>query len=226
MEKHTYIKLQTEDLKGKGLSLFDKAVYSSLLGKYEYHQQPFYTYEKYLADELEISEKTVARSISKLQELRLINIERRYNPETKKVVNYYTVNDACEMNPIGYKEEEKKQDYTQKVIETPAKPIDKDIFKEYVEEHNKTQGIITPLDLKMEKEENIINPEYNKIVVAIKNNFNTEPDIYLANINSLSDIQFSQIETLAQMSHTNPQTTLDFIKEIRNIKSAYAYETL
>ena len=90
MEKE-FIKVQLKELKGKGLTIIDKLVYSSLASKYNYHNEPFYTYESYIADELEVSERSVRNSIKKLQETGLIEIERRYNKETKKTVNYYSI---------------------------------------------------------------------------------------------------------------------------------------
>ena len=87
-----FIKLYTDELKNKGLSLFDKAVYGSLQTKYQYHgNQEFYTFESYIADELEISERTVKRSIKKLNETGLISITKRYHKQLKQVVNYYNL---------------------------------------------------------------------------------------------------------------------------------------
>lgn len=96
---NTYIKLFTNDLKNKGLSLYDKAVYGSLVTKYQYHNnEPFYTYEKFIADELEVSESSVKRSIKKLIELGLISVSKRFNKQLKQTVNYYIINNSILSN--------------------------------------------------------------------------------------------------------------------------------
>ena len=92
---NTYIKLFTNDLKNKGLSLYDKAVYGSLVTKFQYHNnEAFYTYEKYIADELEVSESSVKRSIKKLIDLGLISVSKRFNKQLKQTVNYYIINNS------------------------------------------------------------------------------------------------------------------------------------
>lgn len=96
---NTYIKLFTNDLKNKGLSLYDKAVYGSLVTKFQYHNnEAFYTYEKYIADELEVSESSVKRSIKKLIELGLISVSKRFNKQLKQTVNYYIINNSILSN--------------------------------------------------------------------------------------------------------------------------------
>ena len=93
---NTYIKLFTNDLKNKGLSLYDKAVFSSLVTKYQYHEcNEFYTYEAFIADELEISESTVKRSIKTLSNKGLINITKKYHKQLQKTVNYYSIPDVA-----------------------------------------------------------------------------------------------------------------------------------
>lgn len=96
---NTYIKLFTNDLKNKGLSLYDKAVYGSLVTKFQYHNnEAFYTYEKYIADELEVSESSVKRSIKKLIDLGLISVSKRFNKQLKQIVNYYIINNSILSN--------------------------------------------------------------------------------------------------------------------------------
>lgn len=95
----TYIKLFTNDLKNKGLSLYDKAVFGSLVTKFQYHNnEAFYTYEKYIADELEVSESSVKRSIKKLIDLELISVSKRFNKQLKQTVNYYMINNSILSN--------------------------------------------------------------------------------------------------------------------------------
>lgn len=95
----TYIKLFTNDLKNKGLSLYDKAVFGSLATKFQYHNnEAFYTYEKYIADELEVSESSVKRSIKKLIDLELISVSKRFNKQLKQTVNYYMINKSILSN--------------------------------------------------------------------------------------------------------------------------------
>lgn len=88
-----FIKLFTSELKNRGLSLYDKAVFGSLMTKYQYHGcKEFYTYIKYIADELEIGEATVKRSIKKLHEAGLVHISKKYNKQLKQSINYYSMN--------------------------------------------------------------------------------------------------------------------------------------
>ena len=88
-----FIKLFTNELKNRGLSLYDKAVFGSLITKYQYHNNTeFYTYGKFIADELEIGEATVKRCIKKLHNLGLINIKKRFNKQLNQTINYYSIN--------------------------------------------------------------------------------------------------------------------------------------
>ena len=184
-----FIKLQLKALKGKGLSITDKVVYSTLVSKFNYHNEPFYTYESYLADELEISEKTIARSLKKLEEVGLISIERRYNNETKKTVNYYSINNSTE-GEINH-------------VETTEN-------NETIEDTKKEEK---PVRLEI----NTVKDEYQQLASAIETKYNSTPDKYFANINKLSDITYNLLEELSDASETNPQVVLDFIKEIRKI---------
>lgn len=78
-------------LRGRGLTQTEKLIYVCLANNYRYHQKEFYTYESYLADKLEVDERTIRRGIKKLKEVNLINVSREYNKEVKKTLNYYTV---------------------------------------------------------------------------------------------------------------------------------------
>ena len=95
----SYIKLFTTELNNKGLSLYDKAVYGSLMTKFQYHHNTeFYTFEKFIADELEVSERTVKRSIKRLADEGLISINKRFHKQLKQTVNYYIINNSILSN--------------------------------------------------------------------------------------------------------------------------------
>ena len=78
-------------LKGRGLNQTAKLIYICLVGNYRYHKKEFYTYESFLADKLEVDERTIRRGIKKLKDVGLISIKREFNKTTNKTVNYYTV---------------------------------------------------------------------------------------------------------------------------------------
>lgn len=194
--EHKFIKLMTDDLKGKGLTIFEKAVYSSLYCKYQYHNEAFYTYESFIAEELEISEKTVMRSIDKLQKLGLITVARRYNKETKKSVNYYTVNE-----PDGTYDESTKEEKEISVENNISMDSDQSP-KEKKEEHAKITYLIE---------------DYNRLQDAIEENYETTPEELFGNINSIYDIQYNLLESLSDIANTHPHIALDYIKEVRHI---------
>lgn len=201
--ENEFIKLYVKELKGKGLSLFDKAVYSSLLSKYQYRQEAFYTYESFIADELEISERTVRNSIKKLEELNLISIERRYNKETKKTVNYYIIKNLSEaqIKPV----EETTTEEIVEPIKEEKEPLKMEIIKSM------------DIEKMQDKQPEYSNPQYMQIFNVIKNDYNSTPEEYFANINGIMDIKYTELIELSDAAETNPQVTLDFIKEIRKI---------
>lgn len=83
-----YIKVFRELLENKHLSPTDVLLMSILIDKSNYHKgELFYCYEGYLADELNVSESTIKRSVKKLKQFNLIDIFNKNN-DTK---NYYKV---------------------------------------------------------------------------------------------------------------------------------------
>ena len=195
----SYVKLYTEELKGKGLTLFDKSVYGSLLTKFQYHKnQAFYTFEKFIADELEISERTVQRSIKKLIEVGLINVTKKFHKQLKQTVNYYVLNE---------------QNFTNQDLILDA--VDEKVEQSFTSEEKSEQK-------PNNKEINLFNDDDNeteteRIIDAIENHYQQTPDEYFKDINKLSDINFNMLEDLSDKSETNPQKVLDYIKQLRHI---------
>ena len=85
-------------LRGRGLNQTEKLIYICLINNYRYHKKEFYTYERFLADKLEVDERTIRRGIKRLKELELIGINKVYNKEMHKTLNYYTVKTPYEEN--------------------------------------------------------------------------------------------------------------------------------
>ena len=201
----SYIKLFTTELNNKGLSLYDKAVYGSLMTKFQYHHNTeFYTFEKFIADELEVSERTVKRSIKRLNDVGLISISKRFHKQLKQTVNYYIIN-----NSILSNENLLPDTSTTAIEKVEQKPNNSQI--ETVEH--------TPIyvPLKGIEDEEKIKTNDEKIAEAIEDNYNVSPEIFFCDINNIIDIKFNVLEELGELSDTNPQAVLEYIKEIRNI---------
>ena len=196
----SYIKLYTDELKNKGLSLYDKAVYCSLMTKYQYHHyQEFYTFEKYIADELEISERTVQRSIKKLIDTNLITIRKQYHKQLKQTVNYYILTGIQSLTDENLDTSTDNDD-----IDTTTTAND---ITEHRANNDDIQGYIDD-DEQTDNE---------KIIEAIEEKYNISPDEFFKDINKIPDIKFSVLEEISDISNTNPQAVLDYIKEIRKI---------
>lgn len=201
----SYIKLYTTELNNKGLSLYDKAVYGSLMTKFQYHNNTeFYTFEKFIADELEVSERTVKRSIKRLADEGLISINKKFHKQLKQTVNYYIINNSILSN------ENLSNDTSiissEKVEQKPNnEPIQADVV----------EPIHLPLNFDNYEEKIKTNDE--KIAEAIEDNYNVSPEIYFCDINKIQDIKFNVLQELGELSDTNPQAVLDYIKEIKNI---------
>lgn len=137
----TYIKLFTNELKDMGLSLYDKAVYGSLVTKFQYHNNSeFYTYESYIADELEISESSVKRSIKKLNEVGLISINKKYHKQLKKTVNYYIINNLISDT----------ENFTPITCTTPIEKVEQNANNEVIQADDTTPTYNT-LEIQKEK---------------------------------------------------------------------------
>lgn len=187
---NTYIKLFTNDLKNKGLSLFDKAVYGSLTTKYQYHNnQPFYTYEAYIADELEISESTVKRSIKTLSEQGLITISKKYHKQLKKSVNYYSIPDALN---------DSMEDTTTPVEITPEKP-------------NNTV-INQPVQPRIETGND---DSYDELNEAIIDEFNQTAIEYFGQFKDMFELGSARIEHLADITNLKPTDIITIFKSVK-----------
>ena len=200
----SYVKLYTEELKNKGLTLFDKAVYGSLLTKSQYHKnQAFYTFEKYIADELEISERTVQRSIKKLTEVGLITVTKKFHKQLKQSVNYYILTEQNFTNqPFNLSDVPEEVEQVSTSEETSEqKP------------NNKETNLF--------KNDSVFNDDEQtneeKIVDAIETNYQQTPDEYFRDINKLTDIKFAMLEDISDKSETNPQVVLEYIKQLKHI---------
>lgn len=200
----SYVKLYTDELKNKGLTIYDKAVYGSLLTKFQYHNnQAFYTFEKFIADELEISERTVQRSIKKLVEVGLLSITKKFHKQLKQSVNYYNLseqnftNQSLISTPIN---EEVEQSFT--IEETSEQKPNNEEIKGFNNDY-------MFYDFEQTDDEKISN--------TIENNYQQTPDEYFRDINKLSDIKFSMLEDISYKSETNPQAVLNYIKQLRHI---------
>lgn len=180
-----YIKLFTEDLKGKNLSIFDKAVFGSLMTKYQFHGcKEFYTYENFIADELEIGEATVKRSIKKLNEAGLISINKKYDSKLRKTINFYTVN----FNTEDDKHIEEKEIIEEKpnvsLIETFTKLSNEEQKKEAVDE------IYETLDYTMKS-------KYKLIKETIGELYNLDTKTYFKQFKDMFSLGYSNLEKIA-----------------------------
>lgn len=203
----SYIKLYTDELKNKGLSLYDKAVYASLMTKYQYHDnKEFYTFESYIADELEISERTVKRSIKKLVEVKLITIKKRYHKQLKQTVNYYNL-DTQNLSNENF------------VLDTFTVEPDTDIKATEIIQQNEdiedmetnTDAEIQPITLPLDMVDYKTDEE--RIAEAIAEDYDSD----IEQINKIADIRFTMLIDIADKTETDPQKVLDYIKEVRQI---------
>lgn len=240
---NTYIKLFTNDLKNKGLSLYDKAVFSSLVTKYQYHEgNEFYTYEAFIADELEISESTVKRSIKTLSNKGLINITKKYHKQLQKTVNYYSIPNIDTTN-------------TNDDRDTEIKPMDIDTTQvEIMQENednepkNKVEEIETIINsisneetsyeigmkaihnkiTLMKQEKSNINKgieNYDIVNEVIQAEYNQSADEYFNQFNTMFDLGFTRLEHISDLTHETdnvltPDDVLNVFKAIKQKQAA------
>lgn len=193
-----YIKLFTEDLKGKNLSLFDKAVLGSLITKYQFHGcKEFYTYENFIADELEIGEATVKRSIKKLNEAGLISINKKYDSKLRKTINFYTVNFNTEDDKHIKEEEISEEKPNVSLIETFTELSNEEQKKEAVDE------IYETLDYTMKS-------KYKLIKETIGELYNLDTKTYFKQFKDMFSLGYTNLEKIAhEATDTTTKVTPD-----------------
>lgn len=193
-----YIKLFTEDLKGKSLSLFDKAVFGSLITKYQFHGcKEFYTYENFIADELEIGEATVKRSIKKLNEAGLISINKKYDTKLRKTINFYTVNFNTEDDKHIKEEEISEEKPNVSLIDTFNELSNEEQKKEAVDE------IYETLDYTMKS-------KYKLIKETIGELYNLDTKTYFKQFKDMFSLGYTNLEKIAhEATDTTTKVTPD-----------------
>ena len=215
---NTYIKLFTNDLKNKGLSLYDKAVFSSLVTKYQYHEgNEFYTYESFIADELEISESTVKRSIKTLSNKGLINITKKYHKQLQKTVNYYSIPDVA--SEIYADISENKVEEIETIINS--------INNEETSYETGMKAIHNKITL-MKQEQSNINKgieNYDTVNEVIQTEYNQSADEYFNQFNTMFDLGFSRLERISDLTDETdnvltPDDVLNVFKAIKQKQAA------
>lgn len=240
---NTYIKLFTNDLKNKGLSLYDKAVFSSLVTKYQYHEgNEFYTYEAFIADELEISESTVKRSIKTLSNKGLINITKKYHKQLQKTVNYYSIPNIDTTNTNDDRDTEIKPidiDTTpieimqEKANNTPENKVEEietiinSISNEETSYEIGMKAIHNKITL-MKQEQSNINKgieNYDIVDEVIQAEYNQSADEYFNQFNTMFDLGFTRLEHISDLTQETdnvltPDDVLNVFKAIKQKQAA------
>ena len=250
---NTYIKLFTNDLKNKGLSLYDKAVFGSLVTKYQYHEgNEFYTYEAFIADELEISESTVKRSIKTLSNKGLINITKKYHKQLQKTVNYYSIPDVAseihaDIPDVDTTNTNDNRDTEIKPIDIDTTPIEIMQENEDNEPKNKVEEIETIINsisneetsyeigmkaihnkiTLMKQEQSNINKgieNYDIVDEVIQAEYNQSADEYFNQFNTMFDLGFTRLEHISDLTHEtdNVLTPDDVLNVFKAIKKKQA----
>ena len=240
---NTYIKLFTNDLKNKGLSLYDKAVFSSLVTKYQYHEgNEFYTYEAFIADELEISESTVKRSIKTLSNKGLINITKKYHKQLQKTVNYYSIPNIDSTNINDDRDTEiKPMDIDTTTVEIMHENANNAPYNK-VEE---IETIINSINNKetsyeigmkaihnkitlMKQEQSNINKgieNYDIVNEVIQGEYSQSADEYFNQFNTMFDLGFTRLEHISDLTYETdnvltPDDVLNVFKAIKQKQAA------
>ena len=203
---NTYIKLFTNDLKNKGLSLYDKAVYGSLVTKFQYHNGEFYTYEKFIADELEISESSVKRSIKKLNEVGLISINKKFHKQLKQTVNYYSINLEIEKENLPTEPEQKQNLETSTAI-TQSQPEETKV-ELHVFEHDNNTDVVETIEYDNKD-------TYYNINQYIEKKYNMDAVTYMNQFTDTYALGYSRLEEIADATNITPDDVLSFYKDIK-----------
>lgn len=203
----TFIKLYTEELKNKGLSLYDKAVFGSLVTKYQYHNNSeFYTYEKFIADELEISESSVKRSIKKLNEVGLISINKKFHKQLKQTVNYYSINLEIEKENLPT-EPEQKQNLELSTAITQSQPEETKV-ELHVFEHDNNTDVVETIEYDNKD-------TYYNINQYIEKKYNMDAVTYMNQFTDTYALGYSRLEEIADAANITPDDVLSFYKDIK-----------
>lgn len=219
----SYIKLFTTELKNKGLSLYDKAVYGSLVTKFQYHNGEFYTYEKFIADELEISESSVKRSIKKLTEVGLISINKKYHKQLKQTVNYYNINlDNDSISDV--KNLEPDTAITQSEIMPENANNEPMQASETIEDtdNNNYQQWVNPQS-SITVDDNIKDIKwYDEISEVIEDEFELTPEEYFSQFKDVYEFGYKRLEHISDKARENgnkitPDDVLTFFDTIREV---------
>ena len=244
---NTYIKLFTNDLKNKGLSLYDKAVFSSLVTKYQYHEgNEFYTYEAFIADELEISESTVKRSIKTLSNKGLINITKKYHKQLQKTVNYYSIpNIASDIDSTNTNDNRDTEIKPMDIDTTPIEIMQENANNEPKNKVEEIETIINSISNEetsyetgmkvihdkitlMKKEQSNINKgieNYDIVNEVIQAEYNQSADEYFNQFNTMFDLGFTRLEHISDLTHETdnvltPDDVLNVFKAIKQKQAA------
>lgn len=241
---NTYIKLFTNDLKNKGLSLYDKAVFSSLVTKYQYHEgNEFYTYEAFIADELEISESTVKRSIKTLSNKGLINITKKYHKQLQKTVNYYSIPDiASDVDTTNKNDDRDAEIKSMDIDTTPVEIMQENANNTPENKVEEIETIINSINNEetsyetgmkaihnkialMKQEQISINEgieNYNIVNEVIQAEYNQSADEYFNQFNTMFDLGFTRLEHISDLTHEtdNVLTPDDVLNVFKAIKQA------
>lgn len=248
-----YIKLFTNDLKNKELSLYDKAVFSSLVTKYQYHEcNEFYTYEAFIADELEISESTVKRSIKTLSNKGLINITKKYHKKLQKTVNYYSIPNIDTTNTNDDRDAEIKpadvseihSDISMDIDTTPVEIMQENEDNEPKNKLEEIETIINSISNEetsyetgmkaihnkitlMKQEQNNINKgieNYDIVDEVIQTEYSQSADDYFSQFNTMFDLGFTRLEHISDLTNEtdNVLTPDDVLNVFKAIKKKQA----
>ena len=111
-------------------------VYMHLKDKYRYYDKDVYSYIKYMAEYLEMSERTIIRAIKKLKEVGLIECRRGWSKDegAPNSCNYYSfpIVDMIEKSEPEKEETPKKKERHKKDNKTENKVDVKQFFKDYL----------------------------------------------------------------------------------------------
>lgn len=165
-----YFKAYQEILQNKQISRTQQLIMSILLNRAEYHNfNSFYCYEQWIANELQCSLSTVKRGIKKLEEVGLVIIERTYNHQQRKTINYYTMNFNITGNTVVASTEEIVSGVDENTHNVDWDNIDGDTIEETPEER----------DMDAELEQYLNSPQFHEVLKKEEQLISQENEEYL-----------------------------------------------